>query len=253
MKEYLFNIYLKIRLWVYNRFLTFKVGNDIFTPRHVLNLKEDFKIGMPWGTVHPSYSHQVMEESSVEYINDGAVLDIVPFHGAVESGGNTYHPEVSAGCLYGKTPYRFGIFELKYTLPESDETWPAFWLFGTKSWPPEIDMFEFMPNSHKRFGKSRKMSISTHSSGEHGGHLNNHSNVVIDIEPRMTMRMEWRPDSLKFYHNELLIKQVTNKEALKQFASQDQHLVIGTGVMWDYSRLALYDKFIIHSVKYKKI
>lgn len=252
IKEYAKNQYLKARLWWYRQ-IGRKSEGMYWYPNEYFNLKRDFKIGMPWGTVHPQYSHQVMESSSVEIIDkgEGAILSIVPFNGTVISGGNTYTPKISAGCLYSKIPFRFGTFEIEYTLPESDESWPAFWLFGKDTWPPEIDMFEFMPNSHKR-NHTRKLSISTHSSGAHGGHLNNSSGLIVDIEPRMTMTMVWTPESLRFFHNNLLIKEVTNKEALRQFATQDQWLIIGTGVMSDYTSLSLYDKFIVHNVKYRK-
>jgi hypothetical protein len=258
MREKIYNKYLEIRLWVR------RVFNMSSSPFHwedseYLDLKEDFKIGMPWGTVHEEYSHQVMEKSSVEYLENtnyvetGEVsLNIVQFNGPAISGGVTHYPEISAGCLYNKIPRRFGTFELEYTLPTTDSTWPSFWLYGAVNWPPEIDMFEFMPGRNRPFGK-RKLSISSHSSGEHGGHLNNSSGLAVKVQPRMKMRMEWKPESLKFYHNDLLIKQVTHAETLRQFTLEDQWLIIGTGAMEDYSQEAFNDKFVIHNVKYREL
>jgi Beta-glucanase/Beta-glucan synthetase len=48
---------------------------------------------------------------------------------------------------------QYGYFEIRSKMPNSTGTWPAFWLTGTQSWPPEIDIYEWYG------GKTKKVLI----------------------------------------------------------------------------------------------
>ena len=67
-----------------------------------------------------------------------------------ESGKPRFRYE--SGMVRSKTTFKYGYFEIRAKLPGAKGVWPAFWLNsdatpeGKLSWPPEIDIFEFVNN-----------------------------------------------------------------------------------------------------------
>jgi len=55
-------------------------------------------------------------------------------------------------CSYPAYKKKCGYFEIRAKIPPKGiKYWPAFWLLPSESWPPEIDIFEFMaPEDSKR-------------------------------------------------------------------------------------------------------
>jgi beta-glucanase (GH16 family) len=55
--------------------------------------------------------------------------------------------DFESGMLRSKTTVRNGYFEARVKMPKGIGAWPAFWLNAEDaSWPPEIDIFEFVNN-----------------------------------------------------------------------------------------------------------
>jgi beta-glucanase (GH16 family) len=55
--------------------------------------------------------------------------------------------DFESGMLRSKTTVRNGYFETRVKMPKGIGAWPAFWLNAEDaSWPPEIDIFEFVNN-----------------------------------------------------------------------------------------------------------
>lgn len=65
---------------------------------------------------------------------------------------------------------QFGYFEICCKVPSGGlDYWVAFWLYG-ETWPPEIDVFEFMSAEDKGTDHSKGISMTTHwgSAGKKG-------------------------------------------------------------------------------------
>jgi len=57
---------------------------------------------------------------------------------------------------------QYGYFEICCKVPpQGDKFWPAFWLYG-ETWPPEIDIFEFMDDKDVDTNHSKRISMTTH-------------------------------------------------------------------------------------------
>jgi hypothetical protein len=69
-----------------------------------------------------------------------------------------------SGAIHAKTHVivndQFPSWEIKGTFqaPTAKGTWPAFWLTGAQSWPPEIDILEFKGDSRNWFNTFRTSS-----------------------------------------------------------------------------------------------
>lgn len=250
MKDIIYNIYLRIRLWVYNKFLKLEVENQIFTPRHSLDLKEDFEIGMPWGKLHPNMPYQCMTEDSVEYLDDGSVnLNVVKTTKLIEHNGLTYYPEIDAGSLYSKKEYLYGNFEIECSIPETDFGWPSFWLLPDSSWPPEIDIFEFITGSG--YDTTKKMSSTIHYLDNKGERKMIGGAHELVEQPIIKVRLEWSKDYLKWYYEDILYRKITTH--MEQF-QVPMRIIVGTGASDKYySKGLLYEKYKIRNIKYRKL
>jgi len=61
-------------------------------------------------------------------------------------------------CSYPTFYRKYGYYEIKTKVPpDGIKYWPAFWFATKESWPPEIDMFEFMAAGH-----SKRMTMTYH-------------------------------------------------------------------------------------------
>lgn len=56
-----------------------------------------------------------------------------------------------AGNDNDKSGFLYGMFEIRCKLPKKNGQYPAFWLTGNNSWPPEIDVFEFNGSNRNSF------------------------------------------------------------------------------------------------------
>jgi beta-glucanase (GH16 family) len=61
--------------------------------------------------------------------------------------GDDYH-KYESGMIQSKFTQKYGYFEARCKMPKFKGAWPAFWLTEDNgSWPPEIDIFEFVNNT----------------------------------------------------------------------------------------------------------
>lgn len=59
--------------------------------------------------------------------------------------------EIPHCSSYSDAGYLYGMFEIRCKFPKKHGQYPAYWLYGDKSWPPEIDVFEFNGHAHDQF------------------------------------------------------------------------------------------------------
>lgn len=124
---------------------------------------------------------------------------------------------------------QYGYFEIRSKQPNQPGHWTAFWLASVHAWPPEIDIYEiytgkkrnkgfksFNSNFHWLPEPNKKSKAKTHST------LNNANEF-------QTYAVEWDPKYFKIYYNNLLVRQFTNPETLKEF-KHPMHIIINNGI-----------------------
>ncbi|MES1156677.1 MAG: glycoside hydrolase family 16 protein [Alphaproteobacteria bacterium] len=78
---------------------------------------------------------------------DEGVLDITASRATPEIHPYLWGYDYLSGLLTTRRSFgqRYGYFEIRARLPTTQGTWPAFWLLPTdSSWPPEIDVVEYL-------------------------------------------------------------------------------------------------------------
>lgn len=111
----------------------------------------DWNYLYPWGTDHNGAAR--MDEAHVSLPGDGTVTltaEPVTGQGPASSGGQSIAVNYLSGAIHAKETFTVNAaagsgydFSAEFQATTDVGTWPAFWLTGVNSWPPEIDMAEW--------------------------------------------------------------------------------------------------------------
>jgi beta-glucanase (GH16 family) len=108
--------------------------------------------------------------------------------------------EYTSGLLttYESFAQTYGYFEIRADMPETQGTWPAFWLLPEDgSWPPELDVIEM-------FGKDPNKLILTGHSNATGTHTTVGTTAyAADTEGFHTYGVLWTEDELVWYFDDV--------------------------------------------------
>ncbi|KAJ3026806.1 hypothetical protein HDV00_011586 [Rhizophlyctis rosea] len=122
----------------------------------------------PWGSDHNGAARMVASNIATS----GGVLTLRADRLSAQDGYSTANPKPAiwyhSGAVHAKQAVtltdQYPNYEIRgeFKAPTSKGTWPAFWLTGTQSWPPEIDILEFKGDSTNWFNTFRSSSdVST--------------------------------------------------------------------------------------------
>ncbi len=109
-----------------------------------------------WGIIHPNYPYQYTDEECVD-ISKGQLI----LHTKRKPRSFALYPtnpQWARGLVMCMDKFHFGRYTIIATLPTGKNLWPAIWLYGQESWPPEIDIMEAYSNS-----KGSYFNLSTSS------------------------------------------------------------------------------------------
>ncbi|KAJ5088583.1 hypothetical protein N7456_012199 [Penicillium angulare] len=103
------------------------------------SLTEYFEYNYPWGDTH---NGAAIMSSANAVISTAGTLTL----NATYTGASDY--AYDSGTVYSKQTFTVeasgGLdFSADFIAPVATGTWPAFWLDGANSWPPEIDIAEW--------------------------------------------------------------------------------------------------------------
>lgn len=135
--------------------------------------------------------------------------------------GVTYAPDYGTGVAYSKEAFGYGTFECDCILPLCSDAWPAFWLTGDDSWPPEIDIFEGYTEKDMEYESGCKTRLETCVHYLDGG-------KPAHIKPKAQCRMLtpsteklttdwihfkciWTPDRIEIYHGSRRVRLIKRR------------------------------------------
>ena len=229
-----------------------------------------------WGDFHPSNLQMYFDTSDkLSYITDeGLNLKLIhkPKHvikkELPEWLQSDKMPEeftipACVGLVATKIGWQYGWFESWIKLPKGKDYWPAFWLTGLTSWPPEIDIVEAYSYSGENYDKDsiwgskpyRKMQPNLHYGIDGTDSYENYGAYdvpVADANERLVQYVcHWEPDFIKIYYDGVKVFECTNPEKLKWFnGSTDQmHIVLNHGMYLRISDTPVESVMIVESIK----
>ncbi|MGY0056023.1 glycoside hydrolase [Streptomyces sp. LZ34] len=123
----------------------------------------------PWGSDHNGSARMYGSASDHNHIYLGSgVLTLKASRITWDEGTSSSSPHLPiryhSGAVHAKNQIvvtnQFPDYEVKgeFQAPNGAGTWPAFWLTGVNSWPPESDILEFKGNSNNWFNTFRTSS-----------------------------------------------------------------------------------------------
>lgn len=201
-----------------------------------------------WGAYHPKQLYQWYDREGIKLTGRGVEFSVTTNRFPVDNG---FIPN-GIGIAVSRESYGYGRYEWRAKLPLGFGFWPAVWLSGTDSWPPEIDVMEGFSDVN---GYGNRVESNIHVGEGDAGHYavgNLEHGYMVDDYDWITFSLEYTAESIKIYYNGVLVRRVRDKEIMKWFAGNPRmDMVIGTGLMGG----AFNQKrsMIVESFKYSKI
>lgn len=233
--------------------------------------------GQPWGVAHPSKKRLWYSNENLAKVDENGSLVLGVNNNAKYFDGEVNHIK-PYGCGYISTieRFRFGHFEFEYFLPIGIHLWPAIWLSGWDSWPPEIDIvegwsgegffFRNRPNYKKFLGLNRIHPgvfygrKGDKALGKGFGNFGT-NNLTYQWYQKLGKKNKcdlfWYPDSIEVYYNGHIVMDIKDENLLSGLRS-DMYVCLDCAVSGlftdtDYEH---YKKngtpFIITDFKYTK-
>lgn len=195
-----------------------------------------------WQPYHPDHLHQWYSSQLSRLTKNGLEFDAVMLP--------RYFPELkktipaAIGKVRSRKSFSYGIFVFVAKLPAGRGLWPAIWLTGENTWPPEIDIMEGYSGDTIDFYDYRMLQSNIHtSSGEFGAYTHR----VKQAEEFMEYALWWTKDFIRIYYHGYRVLDVTNKKVLASMNDR-MKIIVGTGTQKDHFRSDNLSPLVLKSV-----
>ncbi len=178
------------------------------------------------------------DPSKVTITKDGMLrLSVGKCHKKFNFAGKDYAPEIGIGLVRLCENNGYGIYTVEAKLPEGKFLWPAFWNWGVKSWPPEIDWLEAWTNCFGNYYKFPfKYKIQSAYSSQNAGDLINTAefcNISALKKPHKNFnkyQLLWRENYIAIKYNDVIVREISG-DAVKQFNNKTMCLILNVNVV----------------------
>ena len=207
-----------------------------------------WRTGHPWGRVHAKQlwrywpgAGDTPPTPTVSDRNEGLELKVLNYPKTFykselprwqqDAAPYEWTPRWATGLISSKQSWQWGWFEAEIQLPVQRNSWSAFWLMGSESWPPEIDIFEAYTDADP---ESIRIEPNLHF-----GEVGNTKFPKTDFgAPEFQVRgaqqdwiqyaCHWTADFIRIYYDGRLVLECTEPAILEQF-SAPQYITINNG------------------------
>lgn len=256
LSENLKNIYFV--LVAYIKYL-FKIPGSVSAPPgYKLVFEDNFKnlnnwrLGQPWGDFHPDYLNQYYDTTGeMAYVDRGnLVLEIknkpkkyiksqLDEWRRVDQLPEEFTIPVGVGHITSLEDWQWGWFEAWIKIPKGKNYWLAYWMSGTNSWPPEIDIFEAYSRNGENYNSNLlKLKNFKIQPNLHFGDLklNNKDSwgaydvPIHDVTERFVQYVcHWEKDFIKIYYDGNLIFETRDQRVLEWYNGKADKMFIILG------------------------
>lgn len=251
IKDKIINIYYNVVNWILYNICNIKYGDfklpedyklhyfDNFMEMTNEDLDDKYIRRQVWGDYHDKDLQQWYDPKAVS-LNNGLCLHITENTKIVTSysiDGSLQDNQVpvtipnGVGLVTSKQDFGYGIYEWNIKLPKGKQLWPAIWLTGSKSWPPEVDILEGYSDNNDKYNRNLNTNIHCgHSSPEHYGVGANRHGLFVDHNSNLNLVCHWTEKYIKIYYNGFLCRVLTNKDDLKWFVDNKMLVIMNNAL-----------------------
>jgi beta-glucanase (GH16 family) len=213
-----------------------------------------------WGKVHPDKPYNWYDPNCVRIDDkDRLVLDIIPNPRVFNIDGKIVKSPYGTGLVCCETNFSFGRFEISAKLPMGVGLWPAFWLYPSDGWPPEIDIIEGYSGTKDYetgcFLKPYNIESCIHSAIGAGQPVRRYWFYQLDDPDRSfnTYALVWQPDELIFLINNKVVRRIKNKDILNELSKHKMRVIINNHIDGRYlDKFKIISPFLIEYFEYTK-
>ena len=228
----------------------------------ILNWKGyDWINGQPWGEAHPSPDVICYADKDETVLNsDGSITLDINNKEKFFDGDVNHTKKFGCGWVSTNNGFLFGDFHFEYKLPKGANLWPAIWLSGVHTWPPEIDIMEGWsgngylcknkPN-YKRFPLFNNIhpglfyfkvdgKVYSKGYGSFGSDCATYS-WLQKLDDWNTCDLVWRKDLIEVYYNGHRVMRVTEDDEdrgfhMLDFMGHEMYVCLDAAVQDDFTQ-----------------
>lgn len=225
--------------WTFNTICIklFKRKNGSFKipKEYVVSLTENFSKykkhrwmkSQYFGPIQDASHWQYCAEENVEFTKTGLKLHQTSNNRTTNYwDGKTYNTIFDVGFLTSKKLFGYGIFEFDVILPKGNGLWPAVWLTGFDSWPPEIDLMEAYSDSNGKYNDDIKTNAFYDTQDNLQDIKGRKTIPIINYDEPINMKLVWTKDKIEYYYNNYKVRSITDKKILKWYLDKKMYLVL---------------------------
>lgn len=244
-KDWLSKSWLGTKSWLRYIFNITKVGNFqipnnyelVFSDNFVKDYHLDWLESSKWNEFpyHPDFLTHWYDTEQITQSNRG-----IEFHSVIKP---KYFPEIdttinaATGAVRSKLAWKYGMFIYSAKLPAGTYIWPALWMSGSISWPPEIDLLEGYSNDTEDYDNGIRLLSNVHARLE--GDLADTGSMRHRLPNKVASEFVeyviwWEEDFIKLYYNGYLVRCITDRKILDAL-NEPMLIIIGPGVQDDFN------------------
>lgn len=217
-----------------------------------------WRLGQPWGNFHPGALHQHYDTEGIEtYVSkqNTLVLELrhrplhvtksqLPEWRQTDDLPEDFKIPYAVGLVTTHESWQYGWFEAEIKLPKGTPLWPAFWLSGKQSWPPEIDILEayskYGSDYRDRFLLKKRPYVKIQPNLHYGvveeGTKDAYGAYDVPVwnatERFVQYACWWEKDFIRIYYDGNMVFECANPEVLKWYneSNHDQIIIINNGI-----------------------
>ena len=201
-----------------------------------------------WGQVHADklycwYNAKCVNVDDYEYLHLLTKKDPKKFRVKQGNSQSTIESPISVGLISSKEMFGYGYFEIEAKLPTGPNLWPAFWMWSSNSWPPEIDIFEGYTdnrNGYLKFNRFNPLGFWNLQSNFHYKDLKTGKNAnskakthYIGLKNPATnfikYGLKFTPDEITIFYNGKAVRSL-DKSLFPYFKDHKMNVIINNSV-----------------------
>lgn len=140
---------------------------------------------------------------------------------------DTLNTERKYKCAFieSSTKFTYGRFIFSAVVGNSPSTWPALWLYGAESWPPEIDALEAFPDKNGNIINCLTTKWESNIHYDDNGPKQYGAKGISSLLYILTHRngkpdkweIDWTKTHIKIYFNGIRVRKITDKKIIDHF------------------------------------